>query len=208
MTADPCPDTLPTGTPSLTPVRAAIWRTARGIEGLTADPARPEDYARYLDLIATGETPARSAEMARASGCALVAAGILRAVLAECPEPIAPPYRTGAAVANLERAARTAGAHRAAGAWREIGVGDVVCVGEPSVHVYTVLEAGSADVGAIGAIVSIDGGQRTEAGIETICRFERGIVGGVDKRHGAPDRPVLWWIDADAMGRAYGVRDV
>ena len=63
-------------------IREDVIAFARGLAGLTADPVRPACRARYLALIAPGETEARAAGMSTMSGCELVCRGILRAFIA------------------------------------------------------------------------------------------------------------------------------
>jgi hypothetical protein len=60
-------------------IRDSIVAFAKSLAGLSADPSGPR-YEEYLDIIAPGETPERQREMAEMSGCALVVAGIWRAV--------------------------------------------------------------------------------------------------------------------------------
>lgn len=97
---------------------------ARSLEGLTADPSSPFRQG-YLDAIAPGETPARAAEMARMSGCELLA---LRGYLGRfITHPlIANPYRDRKSGEDLMQVAREAHAVRPPGEAPQPG--DVVLV--------------------------------------------------------------------------------
>jgi len=195
----------------VTIVRACAITFALGCVGCCADPADPEGYAAYLDLVARGETHQRAAEMAKASDCGLVLAGVLHVVLATCPPELLAPYRTGYALVDLHAAAARAGAVRPRG--EPPTPGDIVHLGAANgacEHVYIVVET----LGG-GRLRSVDGGQRTlggldgsVAGLETIRLVEREIRSGIDYRDGGAARPVLEVYDLDALGAYYGVADL
>lgn len=141
---------------------------AASLDSLIADPSTPW-RAEYLSLIAPNETPARAAEMARMSGCALVLRGVLRRFILH---PILEaPYRTGDAMADLAAIAREADAHRGAGATPQAG--DIVIVGGGT-------DGGGSEhcwicIGEWG----IDGGQVVD-GYQAVTRREHRVVDGWD----------------------------
>jgi len=178
------PPTLRTGA-----TRADVAAYARGLARMSANPADPCARAAYLDLVAPGETPARAAEMATMSGCALTARAVLRRFIAH--PLLAAPYRTGQAMADLVRIASEADALRSA-LWPMAG--DVVIVG------------GGADGGgtehtwiALEDSWGIDGGQRDGAGFQRIARKGHTIAGGRDG-----GRMIRYVLDVDAILRALG----
>ena len=130
----------------------------------------------YLDLIAPGETDARRAEMAKMSGCALVVRGLWR--LAGVGHPrLDRPYVTGKAVEDVVSIAREADALRAVLVPEP---GDVVhVVGSEHVYVAVAVEPGP---NGSSAVESVDGGQRTAGGLQTIRKYRRKIVAGRDMR--------------------------
>jgi hypothetical protein len=92
----------------MTTTREDIVTHAHQLAGLSADPVDALTRRVYLDTIAPGETPARAAEMARASGCALTCRAILRRFIVH---PILEaPYRDRQAVTDLTRIAADADA--------------------------------------------------------------------------------------------------
>ena len=82
----------------------ACLALARSWVGIVADPTAADGgYQRYLEIIAAGETPARAAELARMSGCALVLRGWLQLVLAQPPACLLAPYVTGRALVDVDQ---------------------------------------------------------------------------------------------------------
>jgi hypothetical protein len=187
---------------------AAAWAAAQA--PCSADPASP-DCARYLELVAPGETPRRAAEMATMSGCALWAGrGYLRHVLARCPASLAGPYTTGRAPLDIHDAADVAEAIRPAA--HPVELGDVVhlagnaAAGE---HVYVVVGVAPAPYGYGPAqlVDSVDGGQR-RGGYQAILARQRVIapmgVGAEDQLIDGPTRAVWRVYDLGALVRCYG----
>ncbi|MFO0762253.1 MAG: hypothetical protein U0359_37785 [Byssovorax sp.] len=183
-------------------LRERVARLARSLEGLTADPEDAAGYARFLDLIAPGERRSDAETMARQSTCGLVVAGIWRAVLATVPAPLRPPYQSGAALRNIVATAGIAGALRD-GRHRP-QVGDVVHlqgVAGAVEHVYTAVEVGDDC-----AVVSIDGGQRDDRGLQTIASRTRVVHLGKDRLTDGAERPIIHVIDLDALGARFGIK--
>jgi len=142
-------------------IRDAVCRVARSLVGISADPSSLR-YAEYLNLVAPGDTLKRQEELARASDCALVVAGIWRAVGISSPL-IEGAYLDRTAVSRLYTLARTSGALRSAYPNSKPQPGDTIWVGHgPSEHVYTCLEI-QGDI-----ILGVDGGQRDPNGFEIV----------------------------------------
>jgi len=182
--------------------RAAAVAYARTLDGLSADPADPYARAEYELAIARGETEARAEAMARMSGCALLAAGVLRAVGVRCPL-LAPPYRTGTAVSRLVAMATSAGAWRVpAEGWPELPrPGDVVLVAPPE-HVFTVLTEPEYIDPEV-RLEALDGGLRDARGYQR-ARIRDHAWTPEDRARlpgAAWSRPrrVVGWIDLDAL---------
>jgi len=177
--------------------RVEVVAYAAALDGLGV----ASDRERYLDLIAPGETPQRAADMAAMSGCALVAAGVLRACGVEHPS-LAAPYRVGDAVARLVRIARERGALH--GPERVPEPGDLVIVGGGAdgggpEHVWIALSSPEDDV-----IDGIDGGQRDGSGRQEIRAREHRIVDGLDQAYddgvaSRVRRRVRYVIDVEAL---------
>ena len=136
--------------------------------GLTADPSTPW-RSQYLDLIAPGEAPARAAEMATMSGCALVLRGILRRFIVH--PLLEAPYRTGRAMSDLLAIGVEADALRPVGATPEAG--DIVIVGGGPEH------GGSEHCWISIGEWSIDGGQVVD-GYQAVTRRAHAVAGGWD----------------------------
>lgn len=171
---------------------------ASSLAGLTADPSRPECRAAYLALIAPGETPQRAADMATASGCALVCRGILRRFIVH---PILEqPYVTGHAMSDLTKIAFEA--HAIVPPWAPPASGYIVIVGGGSdgggpEHAWTLLD----DSGE-----GVDGGQRDAKGFESVALRSHVVSGGWDRTD--TYRRVRWVIDVMACVTAFGRSDV
>lgn len=188
--------------------RAAVVREALAVVGLGA-----HDPEAYLDLVGPGEAPATRAAMLTMSGCALVAAGVLRRAglrVEDAPE-LAPPYRIGSAVSRLLAVARRCEA------WRPMGPGaglpcrgDIVVLMDPE-HVLVVVQEPVMLAPDAASIVSIDGGQLDAQGRQVVARRERQWARaawaawwrtyGRDERGAwvTERRAVLGWIDAEAL---------
>ena len=189
----------------MTLIRAAAVAHLSGLVGLTADPSDPESYETYLQLVAPGEVRFRAEELSKASDCGLVAGGLWRFLLATCPEALRPPYKTGMALVNLHAAAKLAGALKD-GRRYDAQPGDLVHVGaswNACEHVYTVHE-----LDADGWLWSVDGGQRTPAGLETILRKRRHLAHGNDTLDNGTTRPVIEVVDLDVLGEFFGVANL
>ncbi len=143
--------------------REDIVTHARTIAGLSADPADELTRRVYLDTIAPGETPARAAEMALMSGCALTCRAILRRFIVH---PILDaPYRDRRAVSDLVEIAMAANAQRQA--WSLPEPGDMLIVGGDGhggpEHAWTALSVVANPYPDGGLLLDgLDGGQRTE----------------------------------------------
>jgi len=175
---------------------------AASLDGLTA----PSD--EFLALITGGlETPTMAQAMARMSCCALVVRGLWRAWGVQ-HEILDRPYVIGHAVSDLATIARSYGALYAS---RVPQPGDAVIVGGGSdgggvEHAYTVLSA-EPDLydEHVMSVTSIDGGQRTASGLQTICKMDRTLGGGWDNASRASDpgggssRRVRWVVDVAGM---------
>lgn len=180
--------------------RAAVVREALAVVGLGAHDPEP-----YLDLVGPGESAAIRAAMLTMSGCALVAAGVLRRAGLDAPE-LAPPYRIGTAVSRLMSLA----VHHAA--WRSDrhmlpGPGDIVLVRAPE-HVFIVVEPTQLDL-RTASLVSVDGGQLDAQGRQVVRQRVRRWTLGERWRDRARDdgaaqllgaeRAVYGWIDVGAL---------
>ncbi len=180
--------------------RLRAVRFARDLIGLSANPADPVSRARYLEVIAPGETPARAEEMALMSGCGLVARAVLRAAGVRHPR-LERPYVTTKAFEDIETIAHEAGGLLAGAAALEGG--DLVIVAEPA-HVFTVIEVTDYAYDDALDVVSVDGGVPDDHGHQGIVRRTRALRGGYDVLHGGPTRRVLWRIDLGAVLRRFG----
>jgi len=185
--------------------RSTVVAFAAALDGISANPANPEARAHYLDTIAPGETPARAAEMACMSGCALIARAVLRAF---CDHPLlAAPYVTGRAVADVAAIARDAGALHPPG--RALEPGDVVIVGGGAdgggpEHVWLAL-----CLRGDGAWDGLDGGQRDAAGHQAVKVRVHHVEGGYDRAHddgagGGVRRKVRAVVDVERVVAAFG----
>jgi len=170
--------------------RVAVVQAALAVVGMGA-----HDPEAYLDLVGPGESAEVRRAMLTLSGCALVAAGVLRRAGLEAPE-LAPPYRIGSAVSRLVAVAKRCGA------WRTQGLpqlGDVVLVREPE-HVFVVVEAPSREGAASASLVAVDGGQIWEAQQIVMQREHTWRLSSTwrDVRPGLW-RQVVGWIDVGAL---------
>lgn len=179
-------------------IRQRLVALAEGFASVSVSTARQ----RYLDVVRDPaiDGTARDVFFAhpKTSGCALVVRGIWRRAGLQHPI-LAAPYRIGEAISDVVRIARDAGAW-VTGGDRAPLPGDVVLVGAPShEHVYTIVEA-RPDVGTY---VSVDGGQRDDAGQQAIrrlhrrWRIDRGRL--VDVVLGRQARPVVGLVDVDRL---------
>ncbi|KYG11421.1 hypothetical protein BE21_57565 [Sorangium cellulosum] len=192
----------------MTGIRERAAEFARGLDGLGA---RPATLDRYVDLIAPGESQRMRQDMAKMSGCALVAAGVWRAV------GVPPPYRLETAVSRLVAMGVEAGAMRRPKADRLTSTlplpGDVVWVGEGmGTHVFVAIDVGLRN--DMPVIFAADGGQRDDEGYQVVELKEhvwstagrevldiaRCLTPG--KKWG-PQRPVQGWIDLETITAAF-----
>ena len=161
----------------MTATREDICNYARSLAGLSADPADELTRRVYLDTVAPGEAPARAAEMALMSGCALTCRAILRRFIVH---PILDrPYNDRQAVSDVARIAHQAAAYRLRNVAPEAGDMLIVGGGEDGggpEHAWTALSC-VADPGyevAPGYLLDgLDGGQRTEDAGQHQCIVER-----------------------------------
>jgi hypothetical protein len=183
------------------PARADVVRLARLLDGLSASETDPDVRARYLALVAPGEEAQKAAEMARMSGCALVARGILREVLEH--ELLERTYRIGHAMSDLVEIARRAGGFYDY-ADRIPEPGDLVIVGEGAAeHVWIAVELLGDDGRDCLDFDGLDGGQVDEHGAQCIRLRRHELARGVD-RTGGRNRDAHYVLDLDAMLRAFG----
>ena len=185
---------------------------ARTLDGLTASPNVPELREAYLDLIAALDTPSRAAELARCSGCALVARGILRRFI---DHPILESsYRDTHAMSDLVEIARGAGAVH--GPDRTPEPGDLVIVGGGAdgggpEHVYLVLdvEPDPYEDGSL-LVTGLDGGQRDAGGHQLVIVRDHVLVNGNDRGLRANDpgggstRRIRFVLDTGAILDRFG----
>lgn len=181
--------------------RAKILAAAPTVVGLDADPAFPDQRSAYIELIAPGERPSASAEMANLSGCGLVVAGLWRAAGVKDARLNAP-YCIGSALSRLMSIANSIGAWVpfAAGSFPDRG--DMVLVGDNGAggveHVFTVTAIIVDEQGAA-QIRSVDGGQRDAKGFETILALSRSWRGSIDTVAGHASRRIVGWIDTSLL---------
>lgn len=190
--------------------RAAVVQAALAVVGMGA-----HDPEAYLDLVGPGESAEVRRAMLTMSGCALVAAGVLRraGLRTEGIPAMAPPYRIGSAVSRLLSLAQFCGA------WRSDrhmlpSPGDIVLVKAPE-HVFIVtavtphstITKGVAWV-ASAWLESVDGGQLDAQGRQVVRRRERAWAMGARWLDQARDdgaavyglaRQVVGWIDVGAL---------
>ncbi len=168
MIADPVPS-------SEDEVRQRFLDIASDCVGLTA----PDEA--YASLICVDGDDVGA--MMVMSGCALVVRGIWRR--AGIRHALLGRYRIGQAMANLVAIAREASAYHAPG--YPIRPGDWAIIASPE-HVFTYEAPGT----------TIDGGQRSAIGLETVLRRERTIAGNrVD------GRPIEGVIDCVQLARHF-----
>ncbi len=149
--------------------REDIVAFSRALAGLSADPADELTRRVYLDTIAPRETPARAAEMAQMSGCALTCRAILRRFIRH---PILEkPYRDRRAVSDLLQIAKDAGALLPL---HEVARGDMFIVGGAESdggpeHAWTALSVVANPYPDGGLLLDgLDGGQRNAGGHQLI----------------------------------------
>jgi len=185
-------------------IRDAVCRVARSLVGLSADPSSLR-YSEYLNIVAPGETRQRQEELARASDCALVVAGIWRQVGIVSPllEGL---YHDGSAVSRVYEIARVSGALRSSYPDSKPQPGDTIWVGHgPTEHVYVCLEV-NGDI-----ILGVDGGQRDANGFEIVFMKEHKWVDLQEQSRvlegswGAPRSINGWWDITDIQTKSiYG----
>jgi hypothetical protein len=149
----------------MTTTREHIVTRARSLSGLTADPDFPIGRDRYLDTVAPNETPFRTNEMGKMSGCALTCArGILRRFILHAI--LEAPYRDRRAVSDLVQIAKDAGALLPLSAPPQPGDMLIVGGGEDGggdEHAWTALSCMANPYPDGGLLLDgLDGGQRTE----------------------------------------------
>lgn len=180
------PGAISPGAPADTrSIRDDVVDFARTLINLGANPTNAEARARYLELIAPGETAARAAELAECSGCELTGRGIWRRFILH---PILEaPYRDRQAGADLLAIARAAGASTVGLArWPERG--DVVIVGGGAdgggpEHAWTSLgvEGDSSEhARGIEKHEGLDGGQLDDDGKQLILVRRHQLRRGLD----------------------------
>jgi hypothetical protein len=155
--------------------REDIVAHAASLAGLSADITAPMIRDRYLNTVAPGETPARAAEMALMSGCALTCRAILRRFISH---PILEqPYRDRQAVSDLVEIARDAARglpRNTVMASRELSPGDMLIVGGGEdgggpEHAWTALSCVENPYPDGGYLLDgLDGGQRNAGGHQLI----------------------------------------
>lgn len=194
--------------------RSTILEIATASVGLSA----PHDD--YRALIADGESPAMADSMQDMSGCALVLRGIFRLAGVTDPRVLAP-YKIGEAVADVVGLCRDAGASMHGASTpppangdhelvypadlprRLFAAGNVLYLSGPE-HMCLVLEATPTGFGPSWHVTTIDGGQRDEAGRETVAKRTRTWtptklgIGALD------GRPLKDAFDADLVGWKFG----
>ena len=189
-------------------IRNKIVDFALTCAGLGADPAKPDNKKRYIELIAPGEIPHTQDEMAKMSGCALLIGGIWRHVGVNA-SALQPPYKVGTAISRLVTIARSANAWIPFKAGEYPGPGDMVLVGDNGKggveHVYTVVGIEMSDEKV--AIRSIDGGQRDAKSHQLVLLKERVWRGRQDIVVNASDpggqkaggRVIQGWVDVSKL---------
>jgi hypothetical protein len=192
------------GMPDLPPARAAAVACALSLDGVSADPDDPYTRAEYELAIARGETDQRASEMTRMSGCALIAAAVLRAAGVRCPL-LEPPYRTGTAISRLNQMGIDAGAWVKTRGFMPFP-GDVVLVGPPE-HVFVVLEEPKHVTASSLRFRALDGGLVDRNGYQvarirqhewwTPFREDRARV--LPAGHWSKRRPVVGWLNLDDL---------
>jgi len=155
-------------------IRNKIVEFAHTCPGLGASPANLEVKKRYLELIASGEPPAKQEEMAKMSGCALLTGGIWRVAGVDAAS-LHSPYKIGTAISRLVAIARAAKAWIPFKEGEYPAPGDMVLVGDNGPggveHVYTVVGIELSD-GQV-TIQSVDGGQRDARGHQAVLLKQR-----------------------------------
>jgi hypothetical protein len=114
------------------PTKSSMTTIARAMAGLGAGDMPAGRRQAYLDLIAPIETDAERHAMAKMSGCALVARGLLRCYGVDA-EQLRRPYVVGRAVSDVVEISEWCGAW--AGKDQRPEEGDIVVIGRsPSTH--------------------------------------------------------------------------
>jgi hypothetical protein len=209
---DPCdPGARSPAAPTvLRTIRGDVVAFARELADLGANPADTAARARYLELVAPGETERRAAEMALMSGCELVCRGIWRRFIVHpLLESI---YVDQHAGSDLLAIARQAGA-ATSGLIRWPEPGDVVIVGgSPALggweHAWTSLSIAvspyeHAPDDAVETHQGLDGGQHDGADKQVIHLRQHELHGGWDST-ATYRRKVQWVLDVEAIIRAFG----
>lgn len=187
----------------------ACLALARSWVGIVADPTAADGgYQRYLEIIAAGETPARAAELARMSGCALVLRGWLQLVLAQPPACLLAPYVTGRALVDVEDAAVCAGALVPTSQLEAACVVHVGAIAGAPEHMWLAVDVTPDPWGGFDA-VGVEGGDRDAGGWERIhsrCRIVEARGGHwVDAVEGGPVRPIVGVYSLAALADCYGM---
>lgn len=188
-------------------IRDDVVDFARTLVNLGANPANAEARARYLELIAPGETAARAAELAECSGCELTGRGIWRRFILH--KILENRYRDRQAGADLLAIARQAKA-ATTGLSRWPDRGDVVIVGGGAdgggpEHAWTCLsvEVGSSErADPLEKHEALDGGQRDAAGKQLILVRHHELHRGFD-RTATYNRRVRWVLDVEKIVSAF-----
>lgn len=209
---DPCdPGAISPGAP-LDPrsLRDDVVAYARSLADLGANPVNAEARARYLELIAPGETARRAAEMATMSGCELLGRALWRRYILHAI--LESPYRDRQAGADLLAIAREAGA-ATSGLSRWPDRGDVVIVGGGpehggSEHAWTSLAStGDAFARVPGEYLEthegLDGGQLDGAKCQVIRLRAHELHAGWDSTS-TYRRRVQWVLDVARIVERFG----
>ena len=176
--------------------RSLFADNARAVDGIGGAPATREEY---LALIGPNESDAMLSDMLRMNGCALTVRGLWRQAGVR-HQLLMRPYRVGMAVADVVQIAKDADAWRTSG---EPLVGDVFLIDNLE-HVATVIERPNAS-----QIISVDGGQRDNAGNQLIRRRSRvltdGVMFGNDGINDGVARRLIGYCDCVALAAAWGI---
>jgi GH25 family lysozyme M1 (1,4-beta-N-acetylmuramidase) len=176
-------------------LREQAVEVANGLVGLGAATGDPQKDLQYRGLVAPGETLGTQNDMATMSGCALVAAGVWRAV-GVGDETLNAPYVIGQAISRLYNLAVARGAWVDYSASKRPSPGDTVLLTNAE-HVYTVIEI-SADGNSL---TTVDGGQVDAAYNQIILKKTRTWSGSTDVC-GSTSRTISGWVDITRLGAA------
>jgi len=173
-----------------TDIRQAVTAYAVSIAGTS----EASDKAKYVCIIAPGETISKQQGMAKESSCGLTIAGIWRAC-GYYGRSLNAPYEIGSAFARLENIGYETRAYHPYAPGLLPKPGDMVLLGGEA-HVYTVISVAAQPDGTV-VIQSVDGG--IGSGGTGIAKSNHTWRDGYDADPYVPPRPIQGIIDVTGV---------